>query len=259
MTPLDNRIALVTGAGSGIGAATALLLARQGAHVCCADLDLAAAEATARAAVGQGCRASSHALDVREEPQWKGVLEQVLRLHGPIGILVNCAGISAASPLAETPLADWRRVFATNLDGAFLATKHGVRVMRETGGVIVHIGSASGIRPSAGAAAYSTSKAAVGMLVRAAAKECREAGLPVRICAVSPAGVRTPMWRSMPFFQALVVKTGSEQAAFEALEQGGGGPFAEPEDVARAVAFLVSDDARHINGVELMVDGGFVL
>ena len=259
MTPLDNRTALVTGAGSGIGAATALLLARQGAHVCCADLDLVAAEATARAAVGQGFRASSYALDVREEPQWESVFEQVLRLHGPIGILVNCAGISAASPLSETPLAEWRRVFATNLDGAFLATKHGVRVMRETGGVIVHIGSASGIRPSAGAAAYSTSKAAVGMLVRAAAKECREAGLPVRICAVSPAGVRTPMWRSMPFFQALVGKSGSEQAAFEALEQGGGGPFAEPEDVARAVAFLVSDDARHINGVELMVDGGFVL
>jgi NAD(P)-dependent dehydrogenase (short-subunit alcohol dehydrogenase family) len=259
MTQLNNRTALVTGAGSGIGAATALLLARQGAQVCCADLDLVAAEATARAAVGQGFRASSHALDVREEPQWESVFEQVLRLHGPIGILVNSAGISAASPLSETPLTEWRRVFATNLDGAFLATKHGVRVMRETGGVIVHIGSASGIRPSAGAAAYSTSKAAVGMLVRAAAKECRDAGLRVRICAVSPAGVRTPMWRSMPFFQDLMSKTGSEQAAFAALEKGGGGPFAEPEDVARAVAFLVSDDARHINGVELMVDGGFVL
>ena len=90
-------------------------------------------------------------------------------------------------------------------------------------------------------------------------QECREAGLPVRICAVSPAGVRTPIWRSMLFFQDLMAKTGSEKAAFEALEQGGGGQFAEPEDVARAVAFLVSDDARHINGVELIVDGGFVL
>jgi len=208
---------------------------------------------------GRGGRASSHALDVREEPQWETVIEQVLRVHGSLGILVNCAGISAAGPLAETPLAEWRRVLATNLDGAFLATKHGVRVMREAGGVIVQIGSVSGIRPSTGAVAYSTSKAAVGMLVRAAAKECREAGLPVRICAVSPAGVRTPIWRSMPFFQDLVAKTGSEKAAFEALELGAGGQFAEPEDVARAVVFLVSDDARHINGVELIVDGGFVL
>ena len=259
MTQLNNRTALVTGAGSGIGASTALLLAKEGVHVCCADLEYSAAEATARSVAGQGCRASSHALDVREEPQWETVIEQVLRAHGSLGILVNCAGISAASPLAETPLAEWRRVLATNLDGAFLATKHGVRVMRETGGVIVHIGSASGIRPASRAAAYSASMAAVGMLVRAAAKECREAGLPVRICAVSPAGVRTPMWRSMPFFQDLVAKTGSEQAAFEALEQGGSGHFAEPEDVARAVAFLVSGDARHINGVELIVDGGFVL
>ena len=259
MTQLDHRIALVTGAGSGIGASTALLLAKAGAHVCCADLHLSAAEATARVAVGHGCRASSHELDVREEPQWESVLEQVLRVHGPISILVNCAGISAASPLAETPLAEWHRVLATNLDGAFLATKHGVRVMRETGGVIVHIGSASGIRPSAGAAAYSASKAAVGMLVRAAAKECREAGLPVRVCAVSPAGVRTPMWRLMPFFQDLMAKTGSEKAAFEALEQRGGGKFAEPQDVARAVAFLVSGDAQQINGIELLVDGGFVL
>lgn len=254
-----NRIALVTGAGSGIGAATAMLLAEEGAHVCCADIQPSAAEATASLAITHGGRASFHALDVREESQWEALIEQVLQAHGALGILVNCAGISAASPLAETPLTEWRRVFATNLDGAFLATKHGIRVMRESGGVIVQIGSASGIRPSAGAAAYSTSKAAVGMLVRAAAKECREAGLPIRICAVSPAGVRTPLWRSMPFFQDLVAKTGSEHAAFEALEKGGGGRFADPEDIARAVAFVVSDDARHINGVELAVDGGFVL
>jgi NAD(P)-dependent dehydrogenase (short-subunit alcohol dehydrogenase family) len=259
MNQLNNRTVLVTGAGSGIGASTARLLAKAGAHVCCADLQHSAAEATARSVAEQGCRASSHALDVREEPQWETVIEQILRVHGSLGILVNCAGISAASALAETPLAEWRRVLATNLDGAFLATKHGVRVMRQAGGVIVHIGSASGIRPSTGAAAYSTSKAGVGMLVRAGAKECRDAGLPVRICAVSPAGVRTPIWRSMPFFQDLMAKTGSEQAAFEALEQGGGGQFAQPEDVARAVAFLVSDDARHINGVELIVDGGFLL
>jgi NAD(P)-dependent dehydrogenase (short-subunit alcohol dehydrogenase family) len=259
MTQPGTRTAFVTGAGSGIGAATALLLASGGAHVCCADLHEPAAEATARLAVGQGCRASAHALDVREEAQWESVLEHVLQAHGRPSILVNCAGISAASPLADTALAEWRRVFATNLDGAFLATKHGVRVMRETGGVIVHIGSASGIRPASGAIAYSVSKAGIGMLVRAAAKECRDAGLRIRVCAVSPAGVRTPLWRSMSFFRDLVARTGSEQAAFEALEQRGGWPFAEPEDVARAITFVTSEDARHINGIELIVDGGFVL
>ncbi len=259
MTQCDNRTALITGAGSGIGAATALLLAKGGVHIACADVQPSAAEATTRLAVEQGCRASPYTLDVREEAQWESVLEEVLRVHGPPNILVNCAGVSAAGPLADTPLAEWRRVLATNLDGAFLATKHGVRVMRGTGGVIVHIGSASGIRPASGAAAYSVSKAAIGMLVRAAAKECRDAGLRIRVCAVSPAGVRTPLWRSMSFFQDLVAQTGSEQAAFEALEKRGGGPFAEPEDIARAVAFVASEDARHINGIELIVDGGFVL
>ncbi len=255
----NSRTALVTGAGSGIGAATALQLAEEGAHVCCADLDFSAAEATAQVAVGHGWHADAQALDVRTEAQWETVLEHILRDYGPLNILVNCAGVSAASPLTQTPLAEWRRIFETNLDGAFLATKHGVRVMGKAGGVIAHIGSASGIRPAAGAAAYSTSKAALGMLVRAAAKECREAGLPIRVCAVSPAGVRTPLWRSMAFFRDLVAKTGSEKLAFESLEKSGGGPFAQPADIARAVAFVVSDDAQYINGIELVVDGGFVL
>ena len=252
-------MALVTGAGSGIGAATALRLAAEGAHVCCADLRLEAAEQTARAVMERGGHASAHALDIRDEAQWEGLMQTVQAVHGALRVLVNCAGISAGSPLADTTLAEWRRVMETNLDGAFLATKHGLRALREAGGVIIHIGSASGIRPAAGAAAYSTSKAGLGMLVRAAAKECREGKLPVRVCAVSPAGVKTPLWTAMPFFQDLVQKTGSEAAAFDALEQGGGGPFAEADDVARVVAFLASDEAAHINGVELPVDGGYVL
>jgi NAD(P)-dependent dehydrogenase (short-subunit alcohol dehydrogenase family) len=259
MTTTHHRVALVTGAGSGIGAATALRLAAEGAHVCCADLRADAAEATVRRALEAGHSASVHALDVREEAQWEAVIAHAVRAQGPLQVLVNCAGISAGSPLAETSLAEWQRVLSTNLDGAFLATKHGIRAMRERGGAIVHIGSASGIRPAAGAAAYSASKAGLGMLVRVAAKECRDAALPIRVCAVSPAGVKTPMWAAMPFFQDLIAQTGSEAAAFAAMEQGGAGTFAEAEDVARAVAFLASDAAQHINGVELVVDGGYVL
>ena len=140
MTQSGTRTVFVTGAGSGIGAATALLLAGGGAHVCCADVDRPAAETTARLAMERGGRASAHALDVREEAQWERVVEHVLETHGRPSVLVNCAGISAASPLAETSLAEWRRVLATNLDGAFLATKYGVRMMRKSGGVIVHNG-----------------------------------------------------------------------------------------------------------------------
>jgi len=155
-------------------------------------------------------------LDVREEEGWERAVSEVLESQGHLDVLVHAAGIAAASPLAETTLAEWRRVLSTNLDGSFLAIKHGVQAMREAGGAIVVIGSASGIRASAGAAAYSTSKAAVSMLVRSAAKECRESGIPVRINTVSPGGVKTPLWRAMPFFRDLVELHGSEDGAFAA-------------------------------------------
>ena len=241
-------MALVTGAGSGIGEAVARGLAAAGARVYGADL---------RPSAPEGCRAL--ALDVRLEADWALAIATVVETSGRLDILVNCAGISAASPLADTTLEQWREVMSTNLDGAFLATKHGIRAMRGAGGAIIHIGSASGIRPSPGAAAYSTSKAGLGMLVRTAAKECRDGGVPVRVTLVSPAGVRTPMWGTMPFFQALVREHGSADAAYEAMRAAGGGRFIEPDAVARVVCFLAGDDARHITGVELPVDEGYVL
>jgi NAD(P)-dependent dehydrogenase (short-subunit alcohol dehydrogenase family) len=258
MASLSGRIALVTGAGSGIGAATAQLLAAHGAVVYCTDLKVAEVPDIERAHSADS-QLTSLRLDVREEADWEGAVATVLRERGRLDILVHAAGISAAVPLTETTLAEWRRVLATNLDGTFLAIKHGVRAMRDAGGTIVVVGSASGIRPAAGATAYSTSKAAVSMLARAAAKECREGKLPIRINVVSPAGVKTPMWRAMPFFQELIRQHGSQDAAFAALEADSSGRFAEPEEVAQSVLFLVSDAACHVTGVELPVDGGYIL
>ena len=253
--PLAGRVALVTGAASGIGAATARMLSAHGAVTYGADL-------SARDDVGAEpaeLPIIPIRLDVREEPDWERAIASVLEREGRLDILVHSAGIAAASPIADTTLAEWRRVLATNLDGSFLAIKHGVRAMREAGGAIAVIGSASGIRPSAGAAAYSTSKAAVGMLVRAAAKECREEGIPIRINAISPGGVKTPLWNAMPFFADLVEVHGSEEAAFAAMESHGGDRFASPEQVAEGVLFLVSDAASHITGVELPIDDGYTL
>ena len=210
-----------------------------------------------QASAPDGCRALG--LDVRKEEDWALAMASVRETGGRLDLLVNCVGISAAGRLEETTLEQWREVMATNLDGAFLATKHGMRTMGAAGGVIIHIGSASGIRPAAGAAAYSTSKAALRMLVRVAAKECREAGHPIRVNLVSPAGVKTPMWSAMPFFQALVREHGSEDAAYAAMSAQGGGRFLEPDAVARVVAFLASDDARHITGAEVPVDEGWIL
>src|SRR6476646_5431357 len=254
MSDFADRAALVTGTASGIGAAVAMRLAAGGAYVYCGDLN---PERAAVTVVGPNTRAIS--LDVREEAAWAGVIETILTARRQLDILVNCAGVSAASPLADTTLADWRHILATNLDGAFLGTKYGIRAMHAVGGGSVHDGSASGIRPAAGAAAYSTSKAGLRMLVRTAAKECRDGGLAIRINLVSPAGVKTPMWRSMPFFEELTRKLGSEDAAYDAMATSGGGRFIEPDEVAQAVCFLASDQARHVTGVELAVDDGYVL
>jgi len=254
---LAGRVALVTGAGSGIGAAVAHLLTAQGAIVFCADINELGARTTARS-ISASPAPLPLRLDVREDAAWAAAMAAIQETHGRLDVLVHCAGISAASPLPETTLAEWHRVLAVNLDGSFLAVAHGMRAMRRSGGAIVLLGSASGIRAAAGAAAYCTSKAAVRMLVQVAAKECREGKLPIRINLVSPGGVRTPMWREMPYFRDLVAQHGSEDAAFAALA-GPTGRFAEPGEVAQAAVFLVSDAARHITGIELPVDGGYLL
>jgi 3(or 17)beta-hydroxysteroid dehydrogenase len=255
-----NRIVVVTGAASGIGASTALLFADEGATVYCADIDRTGCLRTSGQIHGTAGREFALPLDVAVEEQWDAGFRHVVEACGRVDVLVNSAGISFSAPVSEMTLADWRRVFAVNLDSIFLGTKHAIRTMNARGGSIVNVSSASGIRPSAGASAYSTSKAAVGMFTRAAAKECRGLGLPIRVNAVAPAGVKTPIWSTMPFFQELVTVRGSEEGAFQALaEQNAGVRFAEPEAVASAILYLASDAAAMINGVELVVDDGYVL
>jgi 3(or 17)beta-hydroxysteroid dehydrogenase len=251
---------MVTGAASGIGRETARQLAAEGASVCCADLNESGVEQTAALIAPIDRPASAHRLDVTVEAEWEAVVQQILAAHGRLDVLVNCAGVSAAAPVTAMSYADWRRVLSVNLDGAFLGTKCAIGAMRTAGGSIVHVSSASGVKAAAGACAYSASKAGLCMLSRAAAKECRDQGIPVRVNTVCPGGVKTPMWTTMPFFHDLVQKTGSEEAAFESLAGGmPGGQFSEPADVVHAILFLASDESRFVTGVDLLVDGGYAL
>src|SRR5262249_17872544 len=153
----------------------------------------------------------------------------------------NCAGISAACPVAEIALDDWRRVMAVNLEGVVLGTKHAILAMRQTSqaGSIVNVSSVSGVKAQPGASAYCTSKAAVIMFSKVAALECLRNGDKIRVNCVSPSGVKTPMWRTMPFFQDLMAEHGSEEAAFRAMAEASSSPgrWATPEEIAMAILY----------------------
>jgi|SRR5271157_887397 len=247
---LAGKSALVTGAASGIGKAVVATFRREGAEVIAADLSYCGRASLTADAVSTLC------LDVSKEDDWQRVREGVARLD----VLVAFAGISEVRPIPETGLADWRRVMDVNLDGVFLSVKYGVEQMRKGGGAIVLVGSASGVKASAGASAYCASKAAVRMLVKTAALEFKD--INVRVNCVSPAAVVTPMWQKMPFWVELVKKHGSEEGAWSAL--GGIDPaipsiqrMAFPEEVAEAIVFLSCDESAHITGIDLLVDGGY--
>lgn len=190
-----GKVAFVTGAASGIGRATTVLLANQGAAVYCADLNRDGAEEAAAALIAAGRSAWSCHLDVTSEPSWQTALAQVVQAQGRLDIAVNCAGIASSCPLVDLSLEDWRRVLAVNLEGVFLGTKHALRVMRQEArsGSIVNVSSVSGIKAQPGASAYCTSKAGVLMLTKPAALECLRHGDKIRVNAVSPSGVKMPM------------------------------------------------------------------
>lgn len=255
-----GRTALVTGAASGIGAATARMLALEGAAVFCADRNQQGTEAVVHEIRERLGSAETALLDVTDEAGWIALFARIRDSHGRLDILVNSAGISMAAATSDMEYSSWRQVLAVNLDGVFLGTKHAIRAMRDGGGSIVNVSSASGLKAAPGAAAYSASKAAVCMFGKAVAKECAGSGIPIRVNTVCPAGVKTPMWSSMPFFKDLVASLGSEDAAYLSLSGSApGSRFSEPEEIARAILFLASDEAAQITGLDLVIDGGYTL
>ena len=257
MERLKNKVALVTGAARGIGAAIAQAFASEGAHVIVSDIDEAGGRATAERLGAAWLR-----LDVREELAWIGAMARVLDSHGRLDVLVNNAGISGfeAGPAVRhdpehASLADWHAVMQTNLDGVFLGCKHALRAMRRStqAGSIVNIASRSARVGVPAAAAYAASKAAVVNHTRSVALYCAEQRLPVRCNAILPAAVLTPMWEPM-------LGQGAERAARMAafVADTPLRRFAEPAEVAALAVMLASDECRYMTGSELHVDGGLL-
>jgi 3(or 17)beta-hydroxysteroid dehydrogenase len=252
--PFAEQTALVTGAASGIGRATALLLARQGARVLVADVDEAGLTQTVAAITAGGGVAADYPFDVTSQDGWVAAVGRVERTWGQLHVLVNCAGIALVKPVVDTELDEWRRVLAINLDGVFLGTRAGIRAMRRYGcGSIVNVASVSGIKAAPSTSAYGASKAAVIMFTKAAALECVQDGSGIRINAVAPGGVKTPLWGKTPGAD-VVVGTEVWNAAADAPI---GKRFAEPIEVARVILFLASDAASYVSGCVLPVDAAY--
>lgn len=256
---VDGKCALITGAASGIGRATARLLAAEGARVAVTDLHEAAARAVVDEIRAAGGEALPLALDVTDEAAWTATIQTVTAAWGRLEILVANAGIPLGKPVTETSLADWRRVMAVNVDGVFLAVKHALPLMRQGGkGSIVILSSAAGLKGLANASAYCASKGAVRLFAKSVALECAAQRDGIRVNSVHPGGVETPIWQKSALWEPLLRRHGSEEAVWQALCSGV--PlqrFAAADEIAQAVLYLASDEAAYVTGAELVIDGGY--
>jgi NAD(P)-dependent dehydrogenase (short-subunit alcohol dehydrogenase family) len=240
---LEGRVAIVTGGGSGIGAATARRFAAEGATVAIFDRDAETAGAVAAEVHGH-----AYALDVRDGDEVAEVVDRVAQTVGQVDILVNNAGTGDLRPLHTVDDKLWHRLIDVNLTGTFNATRAVIPFMLETGGgTIVNVASVSGLAPTRNEAAYSAAKAGVIALTKSGALEY---GPTVRVNCVAPGHVRTPMtavWEQMP-------------DAFEPIAEAIPlGRIGEADEVAEAILFLASDRASYITGQTLVVDGGVIL
>ncbi|MFN3230960.1 MAG: SDR family oxidoreductase [Alphaproteobacteria bacterium] len=249
---VEGKIALVTGAAGGLGAAIARRLADHGAKVALTDLDFEAAAEVARQ-IGPAAIAFDH--DVTSETRWQEVLTAASDHFGGLHVLVNNAGIGATGTVEQTELEEWRRVHTIDLDSVFLGCKHALPLIRESatealGGSIVNLSSIAGIIAGHNVAAYNSAKAAVRHLTKSVALHCARTAPHVRCNSVHPAFINTPI------LDDIAKNISREEALIKLGRQIPLGHVGEPDDVAFGVLYLASDESKFMTGAELVLDGG---
>lgn len=249
-----DKVVLVTGAASGIGAASCHALAELGAKVAVSDIDTAAGEALVAELNEKHAEALFVPLDVRVESQWRAAVDKVVDHFGHMDALVNNAGIAAICGIENESLEGWRRTQEINSDAVFIGCREAVRVMKGRGGSIVNVSSIEGIVGDPMLPAYNASKGAVRSLTKSLALYCAENQTGIRVNSLHPGYVATPM------VSGALGRLQAEQAeAFAARVVASipMGRMAEADEIAEGVVFLVSESSRYMTGSELVMDGGY--
>jgi 3(or 17)beta-hydroxysteroid dehydrogenase len=249
MNRLQGKVAIITGAAKGLGAADARAFVAEGATVVLTDVD----DAAGAALVAElGSAAHFRHLNVCSEAEWEALIAAVVAEHGRLDILVNNAGVVEFGTPETITEADYRKIMAVSLDGVVFGTKHAIPAMAKGGGgAIVNMASLAAIQGEAVFAAYCAAKGGVDAYTRATALHCLRNNLPIRCNSVLPSGIDTPMVRSLPGKLA-------ELATAAPLHNNAtaGNRLGDPSDVANLVLFLASDESRFINGQSHVIDDG---
>ncbi len=251
MNRLKGKTALITGAGSGLGLATAQCFAQEGARVVLTDIDHARVEAEAQRLCAAGHDAAALAHDVTREADWDRVIAAV---GATLDVLVNNAGVGRLGNVEQASLQDWRAVLEINLDGVFLGTQKAIAAMKGRGGSIINVSSIEGLIGEPNLAAYNASKGGVRLLTKSAALHCAAQGYGIRVNSLHPGYIATPMVTG-----ALAALPADVAQALQAdiVSRIPLGRLALADEIAPALVFMASDESRYMTGAELVIDGGY--
>ncbi|MEZ5894037.1 MAG: glucose 1-dehydrogenase [Parvularculaceae bacterium] len=254
---MQGKRAVVTGGAKGIGLAVASRFAQEGASVLLTDIDRDAAERASRE-IG----VPSFVQDVSSEDSWRALFGDVEKRFGGLDIIVNNAGVgdlSGRDSPETTSLGDWQRIFRINAESVFVGCREAIPLMAKDGGSIINISSIAALVPTPFLTAYGASKAAVLQLSRSIALHCAQNGYRIRCNTIHPGQIRTPMHDKLIEDTAAAAGAPVDAVRQDYLSRIPLGEFGHPLDIANAALFLASDEARHITGIQLVVDGGMQL